>query len=185
MLGRDTGRLDALELPAGTLISTRLEDLLDNATMQAVLVLTPPNTTSLNFTGGSATLETGEFHAERLDGRTFHAGNRQASGSGASMMAFNHQAHRAVLQDFVAAIRNQTAPAVTGRSALQVHRLIAALMASSASAAAVSLTTSQRVFRLRPGSPHVGPVVVTRRVVAPGRASALRCPSGCRASLPA
>lgn len=99
-----------------------------------------PERISLNFTGGSATLEAGEFHAERMDGQTFHAGSPQASGSGANMMAFDHQAHRAVLQDFVTAIRTQAEPAVTGRSALQVHRLIAAMMASSGSAAAVSLT---------------------------------------------
>lgn len=99
-----------------------------------------PERISLNFTKGSATLEAGEFHAELLDGRTFHAGTRQASGSGANMMAFDHQAHRAVLQDFVAAIRNHTEPAVTGRSALQVHRLIAAMMASSGSGATVSPT---------------------------------------------
>jgi UDP-N-acetyl-2-amino-2-deoxyglucuronate dehydrogenase len=99
-----------------------------------------PERISLNFTGGSATLEAGKFHAERMDGQTFHAGSPQASGFGANMMAFDHQAHRAVLQDFVAAIQNQTEPAVTGRSALQVHRLIAAMMASSGSAAAVFLT---------------------------------------------
>lgn len=99
-----------------------------------------PERIALNFTGGSATLEAGECHAELLDGQTFHAGRRQASGSGANMMAFDHQAHRAVLQDFVAAIRTQAEPAVTGRSALQVHRLIAAMMVSSGSGAAVSLT---------------------------------------------
>lgn len=56
------------------------------------------------------------------------------------MLAFEQQAHRAVLQDFVAAIRTQAEPAVRGRSALRVHRLMAALMASSASAASVALT---------------------------------------------
>lgn len=98
-----------------------------------------PERITLNFTGGSATLEAGEFHAELLDGRTFHAGKRQASGSGANMMAFDHLAHRAVLQDFVAALRTSVEPAVTGRSALQVHRLIAAMMASSGSGATVSI----------------------------------------------
>jgi predicted dehydrogenase len=49
-------------------------------------------------------------------------------------MAFDHAPHRAVLQDFANAIRNGTAPSVSGRSALQVHRLIAAMMASSSRA---------------------------------------------------
>ncbi|MDW5442059.1 Gfo/Idh/MocA family oxidoreductase [Polaromonas sp. SM01] len=98
-----------------------------------------PEHIALNFTLGSATLEAGELQAELLDGQKIHAGEKQASGSGANLMAFDHQAHRAVLQDFVNAIRSNTDPAVTGRSALQVHRLITAMMASSASGAAVSL----------------------------------------------
>ncbi|OOG47364.1 oxidoreductase [Polaromonas sp. A23] len=96
-----------------------------------------PERISLQFTKGSATLEAGELHAEFMDGRKISAGQKQTSGSGANMMAFDHHAHRAVLQDFVAAIRNGGEPAVLGRSALQVHQLIAALMTSATSGAAV------------------------------------------------
>lgn len=98
-----------------------------------------PERIALNFTQGSATLEAGELRAELTDGRQVHVGVRQATGSGANPMAFDHAFHRALLQDFVAAIRKGTEPAVTGRSALQVQRLINAIMASSASGAAVSL----------------------------------------------
>jgi predicted dehydrogenase len=98
-----------------------------------------PERIALNFTGGSATLEAGELRAELTDGRQVQVGVRQATGSGANIMAFDHAFHRAVLQDFVAAIRTDTEPAVTGRSALQVQRLINAIMASSNSGAAVSL----------------------------------------------
>lgn len=98
-----------------------------------------PERIALNFTGGSATLEAGELRAELTDGRKVQVGVRQATGSGANIMAFDHAFHRALLQDFVAAIRNNTEPSVTGRSALQVQRLINAIMASSASGAAVSL----------------------------------------------
>jgi UDP-N-acetyl-2-amino-2-deoxyglucuronate dehydrogenase len=94
---------------------------------------------ALNFTQGSATLEAGELRAELTDGRQIQVGVRQATGSGANPMAFDHAFHRAVLQDFVAAIRDDTEPAVTGRSALQVQRLIDAVMESSRSGAAVSL----------------------------------------------
>jgi UDP-N-acetyl-2-amino-2-deoxyglucuronate dehydrogenase len=96
-----------------------------------------PERIALNFTRGSATLEAGELHAELLDGRKIHAGQRQTSGSGANMMAFDHHAHRAVLQDFIGAIRKGCEPAVSGRSALQVHQLIAAMMKSAGSGAAV------------------------------------------------
>jgi UDP-N-acetyl-2-amino-2-deoxyglucuronate dehydrogenase len=98
-----------------------------------------PERIALNFTQGSATLEAGELRAELTDGRQVQVGVRQATGSGANIMAFDHAFHRALLQDFVAAIRNGTEPSVTGRSALQVQRLINAIMASSASGAAVSL----------------------------------------------
>ena len=98
-----------------------------------------PERIALNFSRGSATLESGELHAERMDGRKFAAGRKETSGSGANIMAFDHQPHRAVLQDFVAAIRNNTEPAITGRSALQVHRLIAAIMESASSGAPVLL----------------------------------------------
>lgn len=98
-----------------------------------------PERISLQFTKGSATLEAGELHAEFMDGRKISAGQKQTSGSGANMMAFDHHAHRAVLQDFMAAIRNGGEPAVSGRSALQVHQLIAALMTSASSGTAVSI----------------------------------------------
>lgn len=98
-----------------------------------------PERIALNFDKGSATLEAGELHAELLDGRKIQAGAKQATGSGANLMDFDHAFHRAVLQDFVNAVRQHAEPSVTGRSALQVHRLIAALMESSNRDAAVSL----------------------------------------------
>ena len=94
---------------------------------------------ALNFTRGSASLEAGEMQAELMDGRRLCAGARQATGTGANVMAFDHQPHRAVIADFLQAIRQGKAPAVSGRSALQVHRLIAALTDSAQSGRAVSL----------------------------------------------
>jgi len=94
---------------------------------------------ALNFTRGSASLEAGEMQAELMDGRRLCAGARQATGTGANVMAFDHQPHRAVIADFLQAIRQGKAPAVSGRSALQVHRLIAALTDSAQSGRAVPL----------------------------------------------
>jgi len=98
-----------------------------------------PERIALNFENGSATLEAGELQAELLDGRKIQAGIKQATGSGANLMAFDHAFHRALLQDFVNAVRNNTEPRVTGRSALQAQRLIAALMESSTRGSAVSI----------------------------------------------
>lgn len=94
---------------------------------------------TLNFTRGSASLEAGEMQAELMDGRRLSAGARQATGTGANVMAFDHQPHRTVIADFLQAIRQGKPPAVSGRSALQVHRLIAALTDSAQSGRAVSL----------------------------------------------
>ena len=43
-------------------------------------------------------------------------------------MAFPHDYHRAVMEDFVDAIREGREPKVTGEEALKVHRLIDALI---------------------------------------------------------
>jgi predicted dehydrogenase len=98
-----------------------------------------PERIALNFTRGSASLEAGEMQAELMDGRRLSAGARQATGTGANVMAFDHHAHQAVIADFLQAIRSGNTPAVSGRSALQVHRLIAALTQSAQSGRAVSL----------------------------------------------
>jgi UDP-N-acetyl-2-amino-2-deoxyglucuronate dehydrogenase len=52
-------------------------------------------------------------------------------GAGADPMAFPHQHHRAVIEDFLDAITEDRDPLVTGREALKVHRLVAAILASS------------------------------------------------------
>jgi predicted dehydrogenase len=42
--GRSAERLAGVNLPAGAKKTTRLEDILEDASVKAVLVLTPPNT---------------------------------------------------------------------------------------------------------------------------------------------
>ncbi len=56
-----------------------------------------------------------------------------AGGTGADPMAFPHDSHRAVMADFVEAIRAGREPRVTGEEALKVHRLIDALIAAGSS----------------------------------------------------
>jgi predicted dehydrogenase len=98
-----------------------------------------PERFALNFTRGSATLEAGQMQAELVDGRRLSAGTHQATGTGANVMAFDHHAHQAVIADFLQAIRSGGSPAVSGRSALQVHRLIDALTVSAQLGHAVTL----------------------------------------------
>ena len=54
--------------------------------------------------------------------------DNSAGGTGADPMAFPHDYHRAVMADFVEAIRTGREPKVTGKEALKVHRLIDALI---------------------------------------------------------
>lgn len=73
------------------------------------------------------------------DGRVETAGEEGGSGGGADPMGFTHAWHRAVIQDFALAVLEGREPAVSGRSALHVHRLIDALLLSSAERRVVGL----------------------------------------------
>jgi predicted dehydrogenase len=49
-------------------------------------------------------------------------------------MAFSHDYHRALLADFVDAIATDRSPRTSGREALKVHSLIAAILRSASMA---------------------------------------------------
>jgi len=90
-----------------------------------------PERLEINGTLGTATLEAGRLQLDFLDGRSEVAGADAGSGAGADPMAFGHSAHRTVLEDFLHAVRTNTAPATSGRSALLVHAVIEAIVESS------------------------------------------------------
>ena len=78
---------------------------------------------------GTAKLAGTELLVQLQDGRKVSIeADRSAGGTGADPMAFPHDYHRAVMADFVAAIREGRQPKVTGEEALKVHRLIDALI---------------------------------------------------------
>ncbi|MGB8624472.1 MAG: Gfo/Idh/MocA family oxidoreductase, partial [Paracoccaceae bacterium] len=64
-----------------------------------------------------------------------------AGGTGADPMAFPHDYHRAVMADFVEAVRTGRDPKVTGEEALKVHRLIDALIRTGATGAPVMVAS--------------------------------------------
>lgn len=113
------------------------------ATLQATTAAYPgfPERIELNGTLGSASLEAGVLQVAFMNGQTLSVGGRQDSGGGADPMAFDHAAHRVVLKDFIDAIRQGREPAVSGRSALAVQRVIEAIMASARSGLPVLLQT--------------------------------------------
>jgi len=80
---------------------------------------------------GTATLESGCLRVAYRDGRSETVEHDAGTGGGADPMAFDHGPHRTVLRDFLDAVRDNRAPHVTGRSALDVQRVIEAIVASS------------------------------------------------------
>lgn len=96
---------------------------------------------TLHGTEGSALLCAGRLELRRRDGDVRVLGEEGGTGGGADPMAFTHAWHQAVIEDFAGALRERRAPAVTGRDALAVHRLIDAIVRSSRGGTAVDLPT--------------------------------------------
>jgi len=82
-------------------------------------------------TRGTARLCAGSLELCFHDGQRESAGERAASGGGADPMAFSHDAHRALIGEFLDALDAGRPPVNDGRAALAVHDLIDAVLASS------------------------------------------------------
>ena len=65
------------------------------------------------------------------DGRTETAGEAAKTGGGGDPMDFPHDTHRAVLVDFLDAIRDDREPVANGEQLLAVHRVIDAVLKSA------------------------------------------------------
>jgi len=86
---------------------------------------------TLNFARASATLTGGNLTLSWFDGRVKTIGEASSSGGGADPMAFPYDWHMAQIADFADAVQEGRPPLSTGHTALAVHRLIDALIASS------------------------------------------------------
>ena len=64
-----------------------------------------------------------------IDGKTLCIASEGGTGSGANIMDFPNDAHRAVLQDFVDAIEQNREPAVSGQEGLETQQLIEKVLA--------------------------------------------------------
>jgi UDP-N-acetyl-2-amino-2-deoxyglucuronate dehydrogenase len=99
-----------------------------------------PERIELVGTKATAILAGGVVTVHHQDGRRDSVGEQQGSGGGADPMDFPHDAHRALIADFLDAITQERAPRVSGREALKVHRLIDALLQASAENQTVAVT---------------------------------------------
>jgi predicted dehydrogenase len=77
-------------------------------------------------------MEAGVLTLHRRDGAVETIGAAGGSGGGADPMAFTHDWHRQAIEDFAIAVREGREPVVSGASALKVHWLIDAILASAA-----------------------------------------------------
>ena len=77
---------------------------------------------------GTARLDGGNLRLAFVDGREEVLTDSSGTGSGASVMAFSHEAHRAVLSDFLDAIEQGRDPAIPGEEALATQRVIDAIV---------------------------------------------------------
>ncbi|MGE4221074.1 MAG: Gfo/Idh/MocA family protein [Alphaproteobacteria bacterium] len=93
---------------------------------------------------GTAVIDGTALHARFQDGTEVQAGDGDESDgwTGADPMAFGHDMHRALIVDFLDAVRDGRDPRVTGEAALNAHRLIAAILHSAAEGRPVRLAGS-------------------------------------------
>ncbi len=80
-------------------------------------------------TKASASLVGGSLRIAFLDGREETVAAEGSTGSGANIMDFPHDAHRAVIADFLDALAQNRDPQVSGEEALASQRLIEEILA--------------------------------------------------------
>ena len=106
---------------------------LDNGapgTIMATVAAYPGSAETIQIIGtkGTATMQGGNLTLSFLNGRAVMIADAGGSGSGANVMGFSHEPHKAVLSDFLDAIEKDRAPAIPGEDALATQRVIEAII---------------------------------------------------------
>lgn len=82
---------------------------------------------------GSARLSGANLEVHFLEGSPFSIRSEGGTGSGANMMDFSHEPHRALLSEFMTSIQENRDPKVNGRDALATQALVVELLRVGAS----------------------------------------------------
>ncbi|MET3927009.1 Gfo/Idh/MocA family oxidoreductase [Devosia sp. 2618] len=98
-----------------------------------------PESLTLNFARASATLTAGNLTVRTMDGQTITEGEASEGGGGADPMAFPFDWHAAQIAEFADAVLAGRQPLSNGHTALNVHRLIDAMMRSAKAGQRVTL----------------------------------------------
>ena len=89
-----------------------------------------PERIELIGTKGTALLEGPSLRIELADGKKIEV-KAEGGGTGADPMAFPHDWHRSLLEDFFLSIKQNRKPRVSGEEALKVHRFIDRILGSA------------------------------------------------------
>ena len=95
---------------------------------------------TLHYDNASLHIASGVLRVDWRDGRSERFGAEATTGGGADPMAFTHEWHQGIIEDFVDALNTGRDPIVTGRDALASHRLIDAITHSAQTGTQEDLT---------------------------------------------
>ncbi len=96
----------------------------------------------LHCENASVTLVSGTLKIHWRDGRTETFGETASTGGGVDPMAFTHEWHQIIIENFAEVVENGSAPMASGREAMHVHHLIDALIMSSREKRAIDVQNS-------------------------------------------
>lgn len=113
-------------------------------TLMATTSAYPGGSESLTIQGdrAAAHLESGVLKITHLDGRTETFGATARSGGGADPMAFTHEWHQTVIEDFATSLSTGATPLASGQSALMAHCVIDAMQTAAASGSVIQVPTA-------------------------------------------
>jgi predicted dehydrogenase len=100
-----------------------------------------PERIDLAGTKGSAVLEAERLEVHRQGHEVLRVAGALAGGGGADPMAFSHEPHRRLIEDFLDAVEAGRQPLSSGRSALAVQALVDGVLASSRSGVPVDVAS--------------------------------------------